>query len=182
MRRDDEVPAAAPDATSVLHLGDLAAVLDDPRTEVATTDLARNLPPGAKMLVVKNGPNAPAQFLLDAPSTVAGRHADSDILLDDATVSRKHVEFARHGGRIVARDLGSLNGTYLNKERIDTATLASGDEVQIGKFRLVYVASEQPGTEPEPPASVPGPPPVTRREPGPSGPIGRFFARLFGRR
>ena len=182
MPRDDEVPPAAPDATSVLHLGDLTDVLDDPRTEVAAADLAHSLPPGAKMLVVKNGPNAPAQFLLDRPSTVAGRHAESDILLDDATVSRRHVEFARHGGRVIARDLGSLNGTYLNKERIDTATLASGDEVQIGKFRLVYVESLQPGTEPEPPAGAPEPPPVTRREPGPSGPIGRFFARLFGRR
>ncbi|GAA4206261.1 hypothetical protein GCM10022220_19720 [Actinocatenispora rupis] len=179
--RDDGARPPAPDATSLLHLGDLTDVLDDPRTEVAAADLARNLPPGARMLVVKNGPNAPAQFLLDAESTIAGRHANSDILLDDATVSRRHVEFARHGGRIVARDLGSLNGTYLNKERIDTATLANGDEVQIGKFRLVYVASELPGDESEPAAAA-FPPPAERREPGPSGPIGRLFARLFRRR
>lgn len=183
MRRNDEAYPAAPDATSVLRLGDLADVLDDPRTEQVATELAGNLPAGAKMLVARNGPNAPAQFLLDRDSTIAGRHANSDILLDDATVSRRHVEFARHGGRVIARDLGSLNGTYLNKERIDTATLANGDEVQIGKFRLMYVASDRPG-EPDdaPSSSEPPPPPALRREPGASGPIGRFFARLFGGR
>ncbi len=183
MQRDDGARPAAPDATSLLHLGDLTDVLDDPRTNIAAAELARNLPPGAKMLVVRNGPNAPAQFLLDQDSTVAGRHANSDILLDDATVSRRHVEFARHGDRIIARDLGSLNGTYLNKERIDTATLTNGDDVQIGKFRLVYVASNVPAApgapQPESQLSEPAPPPAMRREPGPSGPFGRFIARLL---
>jgi pSer/pThr/pTyr-binding forkhead associated (FHA) protein len=183
MQRDDEAYPAAPDATSLLRLGDLTEVLDDPRTEQAAAELARNLPPGAKMLVVRNGPNAPAQFLLDQDSTIAGRHPSADILLDDATVSRRHVEFARHGSRIIARDLGSLNGTYLNKERIDTATLTNGDEVQIGKFRLVYVASGVPTErDHEPSVNVPPPPPAERREPGPTGPISRFFARLFGGR
>ena len=66
--------------------------------------------------------------------------ADSDIFLDDVTVSRKHAVFTRDGDTFAVRDVGSLNGTYLNRERIDAAVLHTGDEVQIGKFRLVFYA------------------------------------------
>jgi len=98
------------------------------------------LPPGSALLVVKRGPNAGSRFLLDAETTTAGRHPESDIFLDDVTVSRRHAEFKREGGGFVVRDVGSLNGTYLNRERIEAAGLAGGDEVQIGKYRLVFLA------------------------------------------
>jgi len=97
------------------------------------------LPPGSGLLVVKRGPNAGSRFLLDQDVTTAGRHPDSDIFLDDVTVSRRHAEFRRVGSEFGVNDVGSLNGTYLNRERIETATLAGGDEVQIGKFRLVFL-------------------------------------------
>jgi hypothetical protein len=105
------------------------------------------LPPGTALLVVKRGPNAGSRFLLDKDVTTAGRHPESDIFLDDVTVSRRHAEFHRDGNRFSVCDVGSLNGTYLNRERIDTATLTGGDEVQIGKFRLVFFASEAEGAQ-----------------------------------
>jgi hypothetical protein len=98
------------------------------------------LPIGTALLVVKRGPNAGSRFLLDKDVTTAGRHPESDIFLDDVTVSRRHAEFHRSGDQFRVRDVGSLNGTYLNRERIEEAALSGGDEVQIGKFRLVYFA------------------------------------------
>ena len=103
------------------------------------------LPAGSALLVVKRGPNAGSRFLLDADTTTAGRHPESDIFLDDVTVSRRHAEFAHEAGGFVVRDVGSLNGTYLNRERIDAAGLAGGDEVQIGKYRLVFLAGPRAG-------------------------------------
>ncbi|HEX4725407.1 MAG TPA: FHA domain-containing protein [Pseudonocardiaceae bacterium] len=97
------------------------------------------LPPGSALLVVKRGPSAGSRFLLDQDVTTAGRHPDSDIFLDDVTVSRRHAEFRREGGEFVVIDVGSLNGTYVNREPVDQAVLANGDEVQIGKFRLVFL-------------------------------------------
>ena len=98
------------------------------------------LPEGVGVLVVKRGPNAGSRFLLDGALTRVGRHPDSDIFLDDVTVSRRHAEFVRQGRAYVVRDVGSLNGTYLNRERVEEAQLENGDEVQIGKFKLVYLA------------------------------------------
>ena len=99
------------------------------------------LPAGSALLVVKRGPNAGSRFLLDQDVTTAGRHPDSDIFLDDVTVSRRHAEFHREGGGFAVHDVGSLNGTYVNREPIDVAPLSGGDEVQIGKFRLVYLTA-----------------------------------------
>ena len=98
-----------------------------------------SLPPGTALLVVLRGPNAGSRFLLDDDFTSAGRHPDSDIFLDDVTVSRRHAEFYRSGDRFTVRDVGSLNGTYVNRERIEEAELFGGDEVQIGKFRLLFL-------------------------------------------
>ncbi len=98
------------------------------------------LPDGVGMLVVKRGPNAGSKFMLDADVTRAGRHPESDIFLDDITVSRRHAEFQRGEGGYVVRDVGSLNGTYLNRERVEASPLGNGDEVQIGKFKLVFFA------------------------------------------
>ncbi|MDQ1704967.1 MAG: hypothetical protein QOF18_1333 [Frankiaceae bacterium] len=100
-----------------------------------------SLPAGSALLVVKRGPNAGSRFLLDKDVTTVGRHPESDIFLDDVTVSRRHAEFQRSDATFVVRDVGSLNGTYLNRERIEESPLAGGDEVQIGKFRLVYFTS-----------------------------------------
>ncbi|MPQ99698.1 FHA domain-containing protein [Modestobacter sp. I12A-02628] len=104
-----------------------------------------SLPAGSALLVVKRGPNAGSRFLLDQEVTTAGRHPDSDIFLDDVTVSRRHVEFHREGGGFTVHDVGSLNGTYVNREPVDVASLAGGDEVQIGKFRLVYLTGPRTG-------------------------------------
>ena len=98
-------------------------------------------PSGAGLLLVKRGPNAGARFVLDAEVTRAGRHPESDIFLDDITVSRRHAEFQRTNGQYRLRDVGSLNGTYVNRERIEEAALSSGDEVQVGKFKLVFLAA-----------------------------------------
>ena len=103
------------------------------------------LPAGSALLVVKRGPNAGSRFLLDRDTTSAGRHPDSDIFLDDVTVSRRHAEFRREGGEFVVIDVGSLNGTYVNREPVDQAVLAGGDEVQIGKFRLVFLTGPGAG-------------------------------------
>jgi len=93
------------------------------------------------MVVVKRGPNAGSKFVLENEVTRAGRHPDSDIFLDDITVSRRHAEIHRGADSYSVRDAGSLNGTYLNRERIDDAPLSNGDELQIGKFRLVFFAA-----------------------------------------
>ncbi|WP_371830490.1 FHA domain-containing protein [Antrihabitans cavernicola] len=99
------------------------------------------LPHGAGLLIVKRGPNRGAQFLLDGPVITVGRHVDSDIFLDDVTVSRRHAEFRRDGDRFRLADVGSLNGTYRNGESVDTAVLSDGDEIRVGKFRLTYLTS-----------------------------------------
>ena len=100
-----------------------------------------SLPAGSALLVVKRGPNAGSRFLLDKAVVTAGRHPESDIFLDDITVSRRHAEIVRGtDGHYTVRDVGSLNGTYLNRERIDEAPLRHGDELQIGKFKLVFFA------------------------------------------
>lgn len=99
------------------------------------------LPSGSALLVVRRGPNVGARFLLDSDVTTAGRHPSADIFLDDVTVSRKHAQFLRHGTAFEVKDLGSLNGTYYDGVRIDTALLSDGAEVQVGKFRLTFYAS-----------------------------------------
>jgi pSer/pThr/pTyr-binding forkhead associated (FHA) protein len=97
---------------------------------------------GQALLLVKHGPNAGSTFMLEAAVTTAGRSPDSDVFLDDVTVSRKHAEFRREDDGFYVHDQGSLNGTYVNRERVDVTKLASNDEVQIGKFKLVFFAGE----------------------------------------
>ncbi len=101
------------------------------------------LPSGSALLIVRRGPNSGARFLLDTEVTTVGRHPDADIFLDDVTVSRKHAEFVRHRTAFEVKDLSSLNGTYYDGVRIETALLADGAEVQIGKFRLTFYASRR---------------------------------------
>jgi pSer/pThr/pTyr-binding forkhead associated (FHA) protein len=113
----------------------------EPETPVDLEAAAvERLGPGTALLVVRQGPAAGARFLLDDVLTTVGRHPDSEIFLDDITVSRRHAQFLRDGEVFRVRDVGSLNGTYVNRSRIDDVVLASGDEVQIGKYRMVFVA------------------------------------------
>ncbi|OMH24247.1 FHA domain-containing protein [Tersicoccus phoenicis] len=99
------------------------------------------LPGGSALLIAHQGPNAGARFLLDQSVTTAGRHPNADIFLDDVTVSRRHVEFRRTDDGFDLVDSRSLNGTYVNGDRVDRARLTSGDEVRIGKFRLTFYPS-----------------------------------------
>jgi pSer/pThr/pTyr-binding forkhead associated (FHA) protein len=136
---------ASAEETSVLSVGGpvveevvASGDLDDAATDVGVVE---RLSPGTALLVVKRGPSSGARFLLDADVTSAGRHPESDIFLDDITVSRRHAEFRRDedGFRVV--DVGSLNGTYVNRARVDDVRLINADEVQIGKYRLVFLSA-----------------------------------------
>lgn len=104
--------------------------------EIAVPD--DELVAGASMLVVKRGPNAGTRFVLTKVVTTAGRHPESDVFLDDITVSRRHAEIRKDDSDFRIVDMGSLNGTYVNKLRVEEADLSSGDEIQIGKFRLIF--------------------------------------------
>lgn len=98
--------------------------------------------PGTGMLLVRRGPNAGSRYVLDHPVTTVGRHPDSRVFLDDITVSRRHAEIRRIAGGYEVADVGSLNGTYLNRERVDRGVLTDGDLIQVGKFKLMFVASD----------------------------------------
>lgn len=96
------------------------------------------LPKDSALLIAHSGANQGARYLLDQDSTTAGRHPEADIFLDDVTVSRRHVKLLRAEAGFEVEDLGSLNGTYVNHDRVDRYLLRNGDEVQIGKFRLTF--------------------------------------------
>ncbi len=139
--------AASPGETSTITINEGFEPGEEKEKErseaLSTADQAAvdALPTGSALLVVRRGPNSGSRFLLDSDTTTAGRHPSSDIFLDDVTVSRRHAEFVRGDSGYHVRDVGSLNGTYVNRERIDEATLAGGDEVQVGKYRLVFYPS-----------------------------------------
>ena len=137
-------PERPAESTSTLNFG------GPDRSEPQSTGLSEAeeaaveaLPSGSALLVVQRGPSAGSRFLLDSDEMAAGRHPDSDIFLDDVTVSRRHAVFRRTPQGYVVADVGSLNGTYVNRDRIDEVLLSGGDEVQIGKYRLMYFNSAQ---------------------------------------
>ena len=99
------------------------------------------LPSGSALLLVRRGPGLGSRFLLDTDVSVAGRHPNCEIFLDDVTVSRRHSEFRRSTAGFEMRDLGSLNGTFVGGERRDSAKLVDGDEVLVGKFHLTFFLS-----------------------------------------
>ena len=99
------------------------------------------LPSGAALLIVRSGPTAGVRYLLDTDVTTVGRHPEADIFFDDVTVSRRHAEITRDGVTFELVDQRSLNGTYVNGERVDRAILRNGSEVRIGKFRLNFFVS-----------------------------------------
>jgi pSer/pThr/pTyr-binding forkhead associated (FHA) protein len=134
-----QAPAGSDESTATISIGTGDKVETSDRqlnpVDAAAVDA---LPIGHALLVVQRGPGSGSRFLLDADVVSAGRHPDSEIFLDDVTVSRRHAEFHRDGDTFTVSDVGSLNGTYVNRDRIDRVQLTDGDEVQIGKYRLVF--------------------------------------------
>lgn len=139
MSDNNGTPEPQVETTSVFRADLLKEMESSTGTAPASTG-AENLPAGSALLIVKRGPNAGARFLLDQPTTTAGRHPESDIFLDDVTVSRRHAEFRINEGEFEVVDVGSLNGTYVNREPRNAQVMQTGDEIQIGKFRLVFLA------------------------------------------
>jgi pSer/pThr/pTyr-binding forkhead associated (FHA) protein len=131
-------PATDSTATISIGGGERSEISSDRQLNPVDAAAVDALPKGSALLVVQRGPGAGSRFLLDKDVTTAGRHADSEIFLDDVTVSRRHATFTRDGDTFTVADAGSLNGTYVNRDRIDTVLLKDTDEVQIGKYRLVF--------------------------------------------
>jgi pSer/pThr/pTyr-binding forkhead associated (FHA) protein len=126
-----------------------AALRSGPDTEALTVDVLgteadeaaddrAQFAPETGLLIVSRGPKSGSRYALDAPTITAGRHPKSDIFLDDITVSRRHAEIYRRGPKYFVRDVGSLNGTYVNRKRIDDVELHDGDQLQIGMFKLAF--------------------------------------------
>ena len=140
MDHDDDVPSV--DATA-RYGDDFAAQMALGAGDLSPEefDAVAALPTGSSLLIARRGPGAGSRFLIDSDLTSVGRHPDADIFLDDVTVSRRHADFIRTGSSVEVRDLGSLNGTYVDGVSIESAPLAEGTEVQVGKFRLTWFAS-----------------------------------------
>jgi pSer/pThr/pTyr-binding forkhead associated (FHA) protein len=122
----------------------LAALEDRQAIEEEFGGLLDEIPSGTGLLVVRRGPNQGSSFILDRTVTSLGRHPDSDIFLDDVTVSRRHAEITRNDRGYDVRDAGSLNGTYVDHERVEVAPLRDLNELQIGRFVLTFVLGSGP--------------------------------------
>lgn len=116
----------------------LAAITGHPPNDGHGALAPGEVPVGLGALLVIRGPNAGSQYVLTAEITEAGRHPESEIFLDDITVSRRHAEIRKSGSTYSVADVGSLNGTYLNSERVEVGDLTDRDEIQIGRFRLLF--------------------------------------------
>jgi pSer/pThr/pTyr-binding forkhead associated (FHA) protein len=130
------------DLTSTLNLRQLRSIpktgLSDELLKSLSTDqksVISSLPDGEGILLVLKGAGAGARFLLDAPETKIGRDTTNEIQLDDITVSRTHAMITKKNGYSI-KDLGSLNGTYLNAVAVRESKVNAGDEIQIGKYHL----------------------------------------------
>ena len=123
------------------HDSDLSFVPFGSELSDAELEAIDALPSGAALLIVRSGPTTGARYLLDTDVTTVGRHPEADIFFDDVTVSRRHAEITRTGAAFELVDQRSLNGTYVNGERVDRAVLTNGSEVRVGKFRLNFFVS-----------------------------------------
>jgi pSer/pThr/pTyr-binding forkhead associated (FHA) protein len=130
------------DLTSTLNLRQLRAIPDGVRSDdlyksltTEQQDVVKNLPNGAGILLVLKGTGVGGRYLLDTAETKIGRDINNEICLDDITVSRSHALISKSDGYTI-KDLGSLNGTYLNAVVVREAKINAGDEVQIGKYHL----------------------------------------------
>lgn len=138
-RRDGEI---RPDTTQTFgHDSDLSFVPFGSELSAVEAEAISALPTRSALLLVRSGPTAGARYLLDTDVTTVGRHPEADIFFDDVTVSRRHAEITRTGNVFEMVDQRSLNGTYVNGERVDRAVLVDGAEVRIGKFRLNFFVS-----------------------------------------
>ncbi|HEY4535892.1 MAG TPA: FHA domain-containing protein [Enteractinococcus sp.] len=146
MTKDNPVPGNSEDHSEIepttVGLPKLEPLRNLP-LDVEERSAVEALPVGSALLVAHQGPNRGARFLLDQDRVTVGRHPDADIFLDDVTVSRQHAVFEKVGDGFRVSDAGSLNGTYINNDRVDSLMLRTGMEVQIGKFRLSYYAGTQ---------------------------------------
>lgn len=129
--------------TTSISLPPADARVSEPRLSDDDREAVAALPRTSALLLAHSGANQGARFLLDKDETTAGRHPEAEIFLDDVTVSRRHLTFRRIQDGFQVEDLGSLNGTYVNHDRVDRCVLTTGDEVQIGKFRLTYYAGSK---------------------------------------
>ncbi len=119
----------------LIEAGSGTISVDEPTTEMV---LDPSLIQHPAVLMVTQGRAAGSRFELSEPRVTVGRHPESDIFLDDITVSRHHAEVYRDGLVMHVKDMGSLNGTYLNSRRVEEAGLKDGDELQVGRFKLVF--------------------------------------------
>jgi FHA domain len=109
--------------------------------ELEAVELRNFVARGATLVIRSGGGRAGESFLLDGDRLTVGRRPDSDIFLDDITVSRDHAVLVRRSGDYYLDDCGSLNGTYVNRRRIESHRLADGDELQVGKYKLAFLSS-----------------------------------------
>ena len=139
--------------TSTLHLGLRSVVDASPQSALnallssladadkSAIEAVLNGAPDKAMVVVHRGANKGSRYLISEERTSIGRSPESEIFLDDVTVSRSHAVIERNGSTFALNDLGSLNGTYINNQSLKTSPLTSGDEIQIGKFHLIFVSA-----------------------------------------
>ena len=147
-------PKSNSELTSTLHLGVRSVVDGSPESALnALLSSANELdlvalnaildgPADRAMVVIHRGPAKGARFLIDQNEVAIGRSTDSPVFLDDVTVSRKHAVIEAREGVFTLRDLGSLNGTYLNNQTVSESQLSTGDEIQIGKFHLLFISKK----------------------------------------
>jgi pSer/pThr/pTyr-binding forkhead associated (FHA) protein len=127
IRRDNPTP---------IPTRELEALTDGDRETLAA------LPEGCALLIVQKGPNSGARYLLNTEKLTIGRNPKNEIFLDDVTVSRVHATLERSGKGFTITDSGILSGSYVNGQRSDSAALVHGDQIQIGKYRLIYISGE----------------------------------------
>ena len=137
--QDNEQSGSSNDSTE--RFSDDLLSSDSHGLDVEEREAVDALPSASALLIVQRGPNEGARFLLDQDLTTVGRHPNADIFLDDVTVSRRHAEFRRIGNQFMIHDLASLNGSYFDGVRIESALLDDGAEVQLGKFKFTFFAS-----------------------------------------
>jgi len=137
------------DLTSTLNLRQLRSIPQaNPTNELFNSlnsdqqQVVKNLPENEGILLVLKGPGAGARYLLDSKQTKIGRDTNNDIYLDDITVSRSHAMISKVDGYSI-KDLGSLNGTYLNAISVKESSIKAGDEIQIGKYHLTLFVGEK---------------------------------------
>lgn len=118
----------------------ITRILEPSGAGAETTHPSVDQPVAGATLMVRSGPQAGDRFRLAGTRTRLGRHPECDVSLDDISVSRRHAEIERRSDEFVLRDVGSLNGTYVNQRRVDSVVLQQGDEILIGRFRLLFLA------------------------------------------